>query len=296
MGSEAHLISIGPSREPLDVAERQIRDLEAKWSRFLPDSELVALNRSGGRLVMLSAATFAVVVRAVEAWWATGGLFDPTILDALERAGYDQTFAEIPPQSAQAPRSPIPSPGCAAIEFEPALDAVRLPLGTRLDLGGIGKGFAADLVVGSMLDAGATGACVNLGGDLRVCGVPPDDHGWVVDVDGRSTVALSDGAVATTSRSRRRWRRGAEECHHLIDPLDGVSVVGDLTSVSVVAADGATAEVLAKAVFVAGADAAPDLLSASGAAALLAPRAGTLLRVGGYERFEVTALGTSRGG
>ena len=86
--------------------------------------------------------------------------------------------------------------------------------GVGFDPGGIGKGFAADLVLDELLAEGAGGACVNLGGDVRVGGLGPDGGDWTVTVeDPRDpagpplvTLLLADGAVATSSRCRRRWR------------------------------------------------------------------------------------------
>ena len=77
-------------------------------------------------------------------------------------------------------------PGCGDVELDDLVRAVRLPPGVALDLGGIGKGAAADEVSAQLLDAGlpgVTGVLVNLGGDLRARGDAPPPHGWVVDVD-----------------------------------------------------------------------------------------------------------------
>ena len=70
--------------------------LEAKWSRFRPETELSLLNAAGGgRPVVVSAVTFALIARAVDAWRRTGGAFDPTGLDAIRAWGYDRDFAEV---------------------------------------------------------------------------------------------------------------------------------------------------------------------------------------------------------
>src|SRR5205814_664943 len=105
--------------------------------------------------------------------------------------------------------------------------------------------LAADLVVGGLVARGATGACVNLGGDVRVRGDAPGGGPWHIAVedpsDGTSLcdLCLSDGAVATSARTRRRWiGEDGEERHHLIDPGTGRSATTDALAVSVVAAHG----------------------------------------------------------
>src|SRR6185503_2885871 len=106
---------------------------------------------------------------------------------------------------------PLPT----AIEI--MIGGVRLPAGCGFDPGGIGKGLAADKVVADLIGAGAVGACVNLGGDLRVAGDAPNGDAWTIAVeDPWSCDALADigvryGAVATSSIARRRWSVGGEE-------------------------------------------------------------------------------------
>src|SRR5437870_1539317 len=127
-------------------------------------------------------------------------------------------------------------------------DRVRLPAGVGLDPGGIGKGLAADLVVAEALAAGAAGACVNLGGDLRVAGRPPEGPSaagktaWTVAVEHPASpeplalLGLHDGAVATSTTLRRRWTAGGQERHHLIDPWTGSPSTSGLTPAAVVTA------------------------------------------------------------
>ena len=136
---------------------------------------------------------------ALEARERTGGLFDPTVHDALVAAGYDRTFDDVvadgPAVSARSVRRAGARRGT---------DASSSSRGFRLDLGGIAKGYAVDRAAELL---GAAGPClVNAGGDLAARG-----RSWPVGVetaDGQITLALEDGAIATSGRDRRRWRRG----------------------------------------------------------------------------------------
>jgi thiamine biosynthesis lipoprotein len=95
MGSDAHLIIVGGDDDTLIRAIARIEELESRWSRFRPDSEVSALNAVPGRPVPVSADTRLLVARAVEAWRLTGGSFDPTLLDDLLRVGYDRSFEQL---------------------------------------------------------------------------------------------------------------------------------------------------------------------------------------------------------
>ena len=285
MGSDAHLVVVGGPPALVGAARARIADLESRWSRFIDTSEVSELTQRAGEAVPVSPDTRLLVTRAVTAWWLTGGAFDPTVLGDVVRAGYDRSFEELRPASARS----LLQPGCDAIEI--GADTVRLAPATGFDPGGIGKGLAADLVVAELLDAGAEGACVNLGGDVRVAGRSPDGGGWLVGVadpwtgDEAARVSLADGAVATSSVLRRRWRQGGEARHHLIDPRTGAPSSSPLVQATAVAATGWEAEVLAKAVLLNG-DAHPfDILGGTGAEALAVAGDGAVLTSPGLARF-----------
>ena len=104
------------------------------------------------------------------AWKWTGGRYDPTVLHAIEAAGYDRSFEQIEAHRPAGSGKAMPAPGCAGVVLDPHLRTVTLPPGVGFDPGGIGKGLAADLVVDLLLEEGAAGACVDLGGDGRAAG------------------------------------------------------------------------------------------------------------------------------
>ncbi len=265
MGSDAHVLVTGDHAEPhVEAAVQRIEQLEARWSRFLDDSEISQLNRLAGHPVVVSPDTYELVARSVDAWRATDGAFDPTVLEAMIEHGYDADLSEVRARGGAASAvgsRPRPAPGCGGIVCDPVVPSVTLPVGVGIDPGGIGKGLAADLVVRERIDAGADGVLVNLGGDVRVSGTPPDGGRWPIgvvdhlDPDAELTrVAIDEGAVATSSRMQRRWQHAGGEQHHLIDPLTGEPHRGDVVGVTVVAAEGWWAEAQTKAVFSAGAD------------------------------------------
>jgi len=304
MGTTAHLVVVDGDPGLADRAVGELEDLEARWSRFRPDSEISRLNERPGIPVVVSPATFELVERAVEGRRLTGGRFDPTLLPELRAAGYDRSFELVGPGpgatgSAEVAASPCvglrrsDGSGSEPIHLDPIARTVQLGPGVELDPGGNGKGLAADLVADALLARGARGALVNLGGDLRAVGSAPEGDGWVVAVADPTdpdrivaTVALAAGAVASTWRTKRTWAGpGGTARHHLIDPATGLPAASGLAGVTILTALGWQAEVLAKAAFLAGPVEGAALLATNGAAGLLFADDGTTSEAGAWAQF-----------
>jgi len=276
--------------------------LDRQASRFRPDSELSWLNSAassgaGGGLFMLGDGLAEAVGVALAAARWTGGLTDPTVGAALVSLGYDRDFAAIsqggePPggQGGEPPGAPVPAPGWPLLRLDGPL--LRLPRGIRLDLGATAKGLGSDRAVRAVMSATRSegGVLVSLGGDIAVAGTPPHD-GWPVavaeepDQAGPShpsqLVRLAAGAVATSSVTVRRWRRGGLVLHHIVDPRTGRPADGPWRTVTVAAATCADANAASTAAIVAGAQ-APDWLAAAGLPSRLTGHDGRVCRLGGW--------------
>ena len=293
MGCQAHVVVVGGPPGLTDKAIARVEELESLWSRFRPDSDISRANAAAGRPVTVSPLTVDLVGRALDAWRATAGRFDPTVLSALEALGYTDTFERVDPSSPDAVPAASPSAGCDGIVVDRGRSTVMLPSGVRFDAGGIGKGLAADLVTAELVAAGARGACVNFGGDLAALGDAPGPDGWTVGVEDPydttrdvAQLTVADQGVATSSRTYRTWERAGEQIHHLVDPATGSPAWTDLASVTVVAGSAAEAEVLAKAAFVAGPVDGAALIAEAGATGVMVDDGGFLRRLS-PERGEV---------
>jgi thiamine biosynthesis lipoprotein len=264
MGSDAHVLVVADSDRADGLvagASARIGQLEDRWSRFRDGSEISELNRRAGAPVPLSQDTLELVADAVAAAALTRGRFDPTVGAALLALGYDRDFGDVARRVARptVADAASPAPGVSDIEIDPDGMTVRLPAGVCFDPGGIGKGLAADLVVRDLIDAGAVGALVNLGGDLRVEGDPGGTGGWPISLPDPLHVdrelarfSLAHGAVATSSDRRRRWQTSAGDAHHLIDPATGRPASTGIVAATVVADRAWLAEAFATALFVGG--------------------------------------------
>ena len=245
MGTEVEVFldaEVGSS--VLEDAEREVHRLEGLLSRFRPDSELSLLNCEGAMRVGPELLELAQL--SLEARENTGGRFDPTVHDALVGAGYDRSFELVEDEGPGSARRAALCGG--RVTVDPATSTVALEPGFRLDLGGIAKGWAVDRVLALLSASGP--ALVNAGGDVAGTGRP-----WPVGVDtpgGTITLELDGGALATSGRDRRSWRRDGREQHHLIDPSTGLPSDGDLLTATAAASTAAEAEVLAKCLFLAG--------------------------------------------
>jgi len=226
-----------------------VEDVEQALSRFRPDSDLARLDATGR--VTGSPHLTRCVELALEAHELTGGAFDVTIRDALERAGYDRTFTALAGLVA-ATSAPEPAPGMDGIRLDPLTGSVEVPDGVRIDLGGIGKGYAADLVADALAPDGPV--LVDAGGDIALRGAGPEDDLWPIALPEHhaSVVLLGDAGIATSGTDRRRWRTDHGDRHHVIDPATGDSTTTDVGRVTVVAPTLVDADVLATTALVLG--------------------------------------------
>jgi thiamine biosynthesis lipoprotein len=228
---------------------------EARWSRFRRDSEVSRINAAGGSPVAVSANTLAILEACT--LWAerTDGVFQPLVGGALIAWGYHKSLLDTEAFAASSPASRRLE---GRIEIERRHRTVRIPRGTRLDLGGIAKswmaGRAAALVCARSADPAVI---VDAGGDLVAA---RGDHIVAVEAAGPVDLRRGDPAglpvaahvlvragqgIATSGYGRRRWRNGdGREAHHLIDPETGAP--GPATHATVVSDDPVAADVLAK--------------------------------------------------
>lgn len=261
---------LDPARELL---EAELLALDLACSRFRPDSELVAVANVArgacGDVTMsvspLLAEAVAVAIRAAQ---LTDGDVDPTVGGLLAALGYDRDFAELAPPDHQDARAP----GTVAVRVVPGWRSVRVdverqlltvPAGTQLDLGATVKGWAADRAANRIARQLGCGALVSLGGDTAVAG-PAPESGWRIRVQDKTTlpdtpaegttqvVSIRDGGLATSSTTARRWQRGGDLLHHILDPRTCRPAKPVWRTVSVAAATCADANTAATAAIIRG--------------------------------------------
>ncbi|MCJ7832493.1 MAG: FAD:protein FMN transferase [Actinobacteria bacterium] len=236
------------------ITEATFETEEQRFSRFRPDSELSRVNRRAGRPTWISEGFAQVVQLALDASERTDGLFDPTVLHALEGAGYDRDLDEVLARSPFIRPALTPSPVATAVRDTVRLEGNSLLLaeGVGLDFGGIAKGWTADRAAEAASDM-LGWAMVDAGGDMRLS---PGAAGMVVAIEDPQVeeetltqLTLDSGALATSSTLRRHWGR---DLHHLIDPRHGVPSRTGVLQATAWGATCAEAEVNAKWALLAG--------------------------------------------
>lgn len=215
---------------------------EQRFSRFLPTSELSRINLAGERGTPVSDEMRQVLTTARNLRSRTQNLVDVGVGGAVRDWGYDTTFADV------TDLDETPSHDSAAA-WDLDGSVVRLAKGASLDLGGVVKGWTCDRIV----EAGYA-TMASAGGDIR-----SNDPSLIVEIlddldDLAAEVHVGVGALATSSRSKRRWRVDGRDVHHIIDPRTMRPATTPVVSASVIAETAAEAEAGAKAVLILGAD------------------------------------------
>ncbi|MGA8296602.1 MAG: FAD:protein FMN transferase [Acidimicrobiales bacterium] len=274
------------------VVEAELRRLDLEASRFRSDSEISRLHARGAGFYFVSRGLAEAVGVALGAARWTEGRVDPTVGNSLIALGYDRDFVELPYLGG--PANAVPAAGWRSVGLEGRL--LRLPGGLRLDLGATAKGLGADRSarVAARVVPRPGGVLVSLGGDLAVAGQTPRD-GWPILVTESSesrqaglrtqVVRLHSGALATSSVSVRKWRRGGREMHHIVDPATGRPADGPWRTATVAAPKCARANAAATAAIVAGTE-AEEWLESTGLPARLVAKDGSLRLVNGWPEGE----------
>jgi thiamine biosynthesis lipoprotein len=278
-----------PASTSIRPAQMVFQTIEARFSRFLPDSELSRVNRGSGVETEVSADFLALLELSRRYCDRTGGLFDPAVLNALEAEGYDRSFEQVKGGAASAPLS-LPRASIADVVVNRDKGCVRLPAGVRLDFGGIGKGYAVDVARTALA---ASNFLIDAGGDIYAAGGGLTGEGWCVAVADTTglhrqlpLLRLRDCAVATSSTTARRWRRGDGWANHLIDPRQGRSVSGEVAAVSVIAASAVEADIYAKTALILGPDEGAAFLHEQQVEGLFILNNADIVPTQGWHRYE----------
>jgi thiamine biosynthesis lipoprotein len=278
----------------VDAARRvlagQLAELDAACSRFRDDSEIVRLDAAAGRATPVSPLLAQAVQVALQAARDTDGDLDPTLGQRLATLGYDRTFAMVEPVGPA-----LPAPMRLTTEYranwrDVRLDAeagtLQVPDGVRLDLGATAKAWAADRAAAALAAEFGCGVLVGLGGDVAVAG-PAPSGAWPVAVqqvaDGAPSqvIEFARGGLASSGTAARRWLRGDDLLHHVLDPRTGMPARTPWRVVTVLAESCLAANVASTTTIVRG-ERGLDWLRATGLPAHLVAEDGSVTRVGGW--------------
>lgn len=221
----------------LNLAEAQVRRLEAKYSRYRDDSVAADIQRSAGSLsgIEVDAETAALLDYVATAWTQSEGLFD--ISSGVLREAWDFHSGTLPDQTSI--DRVLPKIGWDRVDWQRPV--LKLPADMQLDFGGFVKEYAADTLAASLREQGCEHGLIDLGGDLAVIGPHPDGSTWQIGIrhprnpeTAIAKVALSQGAIATSGDYERGMVIDGVVYGHILNPKTGWPAQG-LSSVSVLA-------------------------------------------------------------
>jgi len=261
------------AEEVLDEVLVEMERLEALLSAHIEGSDVYRINNAATERVYVSQETIDVLLVAKEAYERTGGAFDVTIGQVLRVWGFGTDTRQVP--SAQELESAMSGVGFDKVLFDPVQKWVRLTHpATRLDFGGVAKGYIVDRAVELFAARGVKHAVVDAGGDVRIRGGRPHTQRWrparlakvgVQHPGDReklvAVVSVMDAAVLTSGDYERYFVADGIRYTHIIDPRTGLPVRG-LSSVTVVTEKAAVADAIATAVMVLGKDEGLALIEA----------------------------------
>ena len=241
----------------LDGAEKELYRLDALLARGKEDSAVFSLNRTGSG----DDETLALLLdESAAVFRESGGAFDVTLAPVLELWGFGSGAEEHRVPAEDALRAALVLTGMEHIHRDGK--TTTLDEGTKVDLGGVAKGYAGERLREIMREHGIENAVMDLGGDVALLGGKPGGSDWRVavrDPDGDSFIGIleaRDCFVMTSGVYERYFEADGRRYHHIIDPATGYPAQTDLISATVVCENGIRADALATAACVLGSEAA----------------------------------------
>ena len=236
-----------------------VESFEARFSRFRPDSLISRLNAGAGREGVELDEEGESLVGLIDWYhWSTGGVFDPSALPLLRLWDYHNPEAKVPSEAEV--RAALEKVGWKKVIHRDR--TLRLPEpGMGVDVGGIGKEYAVDIVLQMGTARGFPSVHVNFGNDLRVFGPAPQGGAWLVGLEDPRHAGVCWGglgvtreAVTTSGDYMRYFMKDGRRFGHILDPRTGWPVSNGCQSVTVVAPTCTEAGILSTTAFILGAE------------------------------------------
>lgn len=241
----------------LEAAEERIHAVEALWSVTDAASDIYRANHSGGQTVSVHEETANLLSFALDMAQKTGGALDPTIYPVLTAWGFTTDSKQVPTQEQIAEQ--LPQVDYSRIRLEGT--SLTVPAGMQLDLGAVGKGYAADVVTDVLKAHGIESAVLSLGGNIQTIGSRPDGSRWRIGIrapweDGNlGVLETSDAAVVTSGGYENYFEDTDGHIYwHILDPATGYPADSGLQSVTIIGKEGRLCDALSTALFVMGAE------------------------------------------
>ncbi len=235
-------------------AENICREKELIWSRFNLESELSKINNNLGISHTASEDMVYLAKKSLDYYLKSKKIFDPRILEGLEKIGYKRTFLDNDFNVKDEFSNKIFSKDLAE---DIIIEGNQIKFYRKMDFSGIAKGYIADNIVDNLRLAGWNNFLVDLGGDIYASGLNKKGEQWGIaieesDDEDKIIAEISNEGIATSGNTRKHWEINGKKFHHLINPQDVDNFSFDLKSVTAIADTTEEADVLAKILFLMG--------------------------------------------
>lgn len=250
----------------IDQSESLIASLESLVSVTDTGSELYAINQTGSGT--LTGKASSLMEQALEICRRTDGALDLSIYPIVRAWGFTTGSFQVPDEAEI--QALLPLVDYRKIQYDAADGDVTLPVGMKIDLGSVAKGYAGQLVAQMLREHGVQSALLNLGGNVQTVGAKPDGSPWQIGIkdpqgeDAMMVLSVEDQAVVTSGGYERYFEQDGQTYWHIMDPSTGHPADSGLISVTIVGDEGVVCDGLSTALFVMGLEKAADLWAQSG--------------------------------
>lgn len=253
-------------KEAVNSAKAEINRLQSLLSVTEPDSDVSRINSSPDTYVGVSSECFELIKTAVEVSKNCGGNFDITVYPAVELWGFTTSSYKVPTESELLEVRPLIDYN--KIELIESTKSVKIPAGTKLDLGGIAKGYIADKAAEVLREQGVTSALLNFGGNIRLIGAKPTGESFKIGIkapfaEGYFAILTAEDVTASTAGGYERYfEENGKRYHHILNPYTAAPAESAVISATVIGEKGEVCDALSTAAFVTGSGEITELASA----------------------------------
>ena len=245
--------------DALEQAENEIKRIDNLLDRGNENSEIYKINKD--KSSNISKETAEVISTALSVSEETNGAFDITIAPIVDLWGFYGNEFRVP--SEDEIQSTLKSVGYEQVRLDGS--NISIPDNVYIDLGGIGKGYASDMVAKVLRKNNISSAIISLGGNVYTIGKKADGSLWTIGIADPfnssqhiGTIKVRDKAVITSGGYQRYFEKDGMIYHHIIDPKTGMSADSGLASVTIISDNGIQADGLSTALFIMGLDKSTD--------------------------------------
>lgn len=222
-------------------------------SRFDQQSELVKINSELGIFHEASGDILYLAKKSLKYYKMSDELFDPRVIDVLEKFGYDKDFKEIDSSTKEDIEIEFTK---RKLEDDLIIENGKIKFLAKMDFAGIAKGWITDQVADFLVKKGWENFLVDSGGDMFARGNNLNGEKWNLDIEGIAqemlSIKISNQGIATSGITRRKWQAGKKTVHHLVNPKKPENFSFDLRTVTAICKNTEEADFWAKVLFLKG--------------------------------------------